>query len=90
MKIHENLRERSETDASHTFLVFFFKMPGLTKFVSIPRRVSFTEMTSSLQRLRATQFDLLAQETASQLPPNVKRVNFRWISLARDYACVKM
>lgn len=24
MKIHENLRERSETDASDTFLVFFF------------------------------------------------------------------
>ena len=89
MKIHENLRERSETDASDTFLVFFL-MPGLTKFVSIPRRVSFTEMTSSLQRLRATQFDLLARETASQLHPNVKRVNFRWISLARDYACVKM
>lgn len=89
MKIHENLRERYETDASDTFLVFFF-MPGLTKFVSIPRRVSFTERTSSLQRPRATRFDLLARETASQLRPNAKRVNSRWISLARDYACVKM
>ena len=89
MKIHENLRERYETDASDTFLVFFF-MPGLTKFVSIPRRVSFTEMTSSLQRPRATRFDLLARETASQLRPNAERVNSRWISLARDYACVKM
>lgn len=89
MKIHENLREKYETDASDTFLVFFF-MPGLTKFVSIPRRVSFTERTSSLQRPRATRFDLLARETASQLRPNAKRVNSRWISLARDYACVKM
>lgn len=88
MKIHENLREKYETDASDTFLVFF--MPGLTKFVSIPRRVSFTERTSSLQRPRATRFDLLARETASQLRPNAKRVNSRWISLARDYACVKM
>lgn len=90
MKIHENLREKYETDASDTFLVFFFFMPGLTKFVSIPRRVSFTEMTSSLQRPRATRFDLLARETASQLRPNAERVNSRWISLARDYACVKM
>ena len=89
MKIHENLREKYETDASDTFLVFFF-MPGFTKFVSIPRRVSFTEMTSSLQRPRATRFDLLARETASQLRPNAERVNSRWISLARDYACVKM
>lgn len=88
MKIHENLREKYETDASDTFLVFF--MLGLTKFVSIPRRVSFTERTSSLQRPRATRFDLLARETASQLRPNAKRVNSRWISLARDYACVKM
>lgn len=90
MKIHENLRERDLKLMQAILSWFFFLMPGLTKFVSIPRRVSFTEMTSSLQRLRATQFDLLARETASQLHPNVRRVNFRWISLARDYACVKM